>query len=124
VLKVSSTIELRKDIKKILSGAYERIFYRKANDKVLYPYITYLIKDIYGAKFLEINVWNIDPEDGTVTIENLSDNIQNVLDDTISINEHHSIILYYNEDRKWIDDEDKRIQRINFSYEIRYYGKE
>lgn len=121
---MSSTIELRKDIKKILSGAYERIFYRKANDKVLYPYITYLIKDIYGAKVLEINVWNIDPEDGTVTIEDLSDNIQNVLDDTISINEHHSIILYYNEDRKWIDDEDNRIQRINFTYEIRYYGKE
>ncbi|MCR1953002.1 hypothetical protein NSA50_18540 [Clostridium sp. DSM 100503] len=121
---MSKTIELRKDIKKILSEAHDRVFYRKANDKVAYPYCTYLIKDIYGAKALEINIWNIDDKDSTATIEELADNIQKILDDTISINEHHSIILYYNEDRKWIDDEDKRIQRINFSYEIRYYGKE
>ncbi|MBS6503979.1 MAG: hypothetical protein KH415_20605 [Clostridium sp.] len=121
---MNSTIELRKDIKKILSGAYERIFYRKANDKVAYPYCTYLIKDIYGAKALEINIWNIDDKDSTATIEELADNVQKILDDTISINENHSFILYYNEDRKWIDDEDERIQRINFSYEIRYYGKE
>lgn len=121
---VSRTIELRKDIKKILSEAHERIFYRKANDEALYPYITYLIKDIYGAKVLEINVWNIDPEDSTVTIENLSDNIEKLLNDFILANENHTIILYSNQDRKWLDDEDKRLQRINFSYEIRYYGKE
>lgn len=121
---MSSTIELRKDIKRILSEAHERVFYRRVSDKALYPYITYLVKDIYGAKELEINLWNVDQEDSTVAIEELADSVQRVLNDTISINENHSIILYYNEDRKWIDDEDKRIQRINFSYEIRYYGKE
>lgn len=121
---VSSTIALRKDIKSLLSNVHERVFYRKANEKAIYPYIIYVIKDIYGAKVLEINLWNIDSEDSTVVIENLSDEIQKALDDSIVINDNHSIILYYNEDRKWIDDEDKRIQRINFSYEIRYYGKE
>lgn len=121
---VSSTIALRKDIKSLLSNVHERVFYRKANDEVIYPYIIYVIKDIYGAKVLEINIWSIDPEDSTVTIENLADDIQKALDNSIVINDNHSIILYYNEDRKWIDDEDKRIQRINFSYEIRYYGKE
>ena len=121
---VSSTIELRKDIKTLLANVHERVFYRKANAEVMYPYIIYGIKDIYGAKVLEINVWSIDPEDSTVIIENLADDIQKALEDSIVTNDNHSIILYYNEDRKWIDDEDKRIQRINFSYEIRYYGQE
>lgn len=121
---MSSTIELRKDIQSILLKVHERVFYRRGNDKVSYPYLIYTIKDIYRAKVLEINIWNIDPEDSTVKIENLADDIQKALDDSIITNDNHSIILYYNEDRKWIDDEDKRIQRINFTYEIRYYGKE
>lgn len=121
---VSNTLELRKDIKKILSEAHERVFYRRASDKALYPYLTYSISDIYGAKVLELDIWNIDVKDSTITIETIADNIQKTLEGYKLTNENHSIILYYNEDRKWIDDEDKRIQRINLSYEIRYYGKE
>ncbi|WP_300386463.1 hypothetical protein, partial [Clostridium sp.] len=61
--------------------------------------------------------------DSTRTIEGLVDKAEEVLDKYTLTNENHSITLYYNEDRKWVDDEDKKIQRINESFEIRYYGK-
>lgn len=121
---MSKTIELRKDIKRILSVAHERVFYRQANNESPYPYLVYSIKDIYDGKLLEVDIWNIDSQNSTVEIESIADEVQKALDDTVVINDNHSFILYYNEDRKWVDDEDKRIQRINFTYEIRYYGKE
>ncbi len=121
---VSKTIELRKDIKDILSEAHERVFYRRAKQKDAYPYIVYSIKDVYGAKVLEIDFWDRDINDSTRNIETMVDKVEELLDKYTLTNENHSITLYSNEDRKWIDDEDKTIQRINESFEIRYYGKE
>ncbi|WP_346877547.1 hypothetical protein [Clostridium sp. UBA5712] len=121
---VSKTIELRKDIKDILSQAHERVFYRRAKQKDAYPYIVYSIKDVYGAKVLEIDFWDRDINDSTRNIETMVDKVEELLDKYTLTNENHSITLYSNEDRKWIDDEDKTIQRINESFEIRYYGKE
>lgn len=121
---VSKTIELRKDIKDILSQAHDRVFYRRAKQKDAYPYIVYSIKDAYGAKILEIDFWDRDINDSTRNIEAIVDKVEELLDKYTLTNEYHSITLYSNEDRKWIDDEDKTIQRINESFEIRYYGKE
>lgn len=121
---VSKTIELRKDIKNILSQAHDRVFYRRAKEKDAYPYIVYSIKDVYGAKVLDIDFWDKDINDSTRNIETLADKVEELLDKYTLTNEYHSITLYSNEDRKWIDDEDKTIQRINESFEIRYYGKE
>lgn len=121
---VSKTIELRKDIKDILSQAHDRVFYRRAKQKDAYPYIVYSIKDVYGAKVLDIDFWDKDINDSTRNIETMVDKVEELLDKYTLTNENHSITLYSNEDRKWIDDEDKKIQRINESFEIRYYGKE
>lgn len=121
---VSKTIELRKDIKDILSQAHGRVFYRRAKQEDAYPYIVYSIKDVYGAKALEIDFWDRDINDSTRNIETMVDKVEELLDKYTLTNENHSITLYSNEDRKWIDDEDKKIQRINESFEIRYYGKE
>lgn len=121
---VSKTIELRKDIKDILSRAHDRVFYRRAEQEDAYPYIVYSIKDTYGAKVLEIDFWDRDINDSTRNIETIVDKVEELLEKYTLTNENHSITLYSNEDRKWIDDEDKRIQRINESFEIRYYGKE
>lgn len=121
---MTKTIELRKDIKNILSQAHDRVFYRRAKEEAKYPYIVYSIKDVYGSKTLEIDFWDRDINDSTRNIETIVDKVEELLDKETLTNENHSITLYYNEDKKWIDDEDKKIQRINESFEIRYYGKE
>lgn len=117
----SKTIELRKDIKKILEEVDKKIFYRRAAANTPYPYISYLIKDVGELKVLEIDYWDNDVS--TVNIETLADSVEEVLDGKTITNENYSGALYTNNDRKWIDDDDKTILRINESFEIRYYGK-
>lgn len=117
----TKTIELRKDIVKLLKTINNNIYCRRADPKALYPHIIYSIEDIYQAKVLNVEIW--DRADGTTRIETIADNIEKLKDEVVN-NENHSFILYYNEDRKWVDDDDKEIQRVNLSFEIRYYGKE
>lgn len=123
---VSNTIDLRRDIQNILLQVCPNICYRNASDKTPYPYIIFTVKDIFGCKILNIEYWNRDnnPIKSTGVIETLADNLEKVIDRYTLNNESHSLAIYYNEDRKWVDDEDKLIQRINESFEIRYYGKE
>lgn len=118
---MTKTIQLRKDIHNLLKSIHNNIFYRRAQHEDIYPHVVYTIKDIFNAKVLSIDIWDKDSD--TKIIEEIADNIEN-LKDTIITNENHTIVLYYNEDRRWIDDEDKDIERINMSFEIRYYGKE
>lgn len=118
----SKTIELRKDIIGLLKRVCNGVFYRRATDKTPYPYIVISINDIAEAKVLTIDYWDNDSD--TSVIETLADNIESVLDKQTITNDNHSITFYSNEDRKWIDDEDKNISRINETFEIRYFGKE
>ena len=117
----SKTIELRKDIQALLKTVTAQTFYRRATDTALYPYVVYTIEDIFGAKMLKVDIW--DKDSSTLRIETIADSIETLKDEIIK-SENHTVILYYNEDRQWVDDEDKQIQRINLSFELRYYGKE
>lgn len=118
---MSKTKELRKDIQSLLSGVACKVFYRRTLPGMMYPHVIYTIRDIFNAKVLNIDIW--DRCEDTLRIEELADSIEK-LKDTVVNNDNHTFILYYNEDRKWIDDEDKSLLRINMSFEIRYYGKE
>ena len=118
---MSKTIELRKDIQNIFKSITENVYFRKANRNSLYPHIVYSIEDIYNAKVLTIDIW--DKYIDTSRIEEIADNLEKIKNIVVN-SEFHSFILYYNNDRKWVDDEDKEIQRINLSFQINYYGKE
>lgn len=118
---MSKTLELRKDIVRLLKSEHNEVHYRKAPSTATYPYIVFSISDMGESKELELNYW--DRNSNTETIEILADNIETLLDETNITNEHHSITFYNNYDRKFIDDEDKSILRINETFEIRYFGK-
>lgn len=119
---MSKTIELRKDIQKLFKEVADKAYYRRAINSNIYPHVVYTIEDIGDAKSLNIDIW--DKSESTERIEILADEIEKHLKDEVVTNDNHSFILYYNYDRQWIDDEDKNIQRINMTFEIRYYGKE
>ena len=118
---MSKTIELRRDIQKLLKNYHGKVFYRRADSAEEYPYLVYTIEDIFKAKVLNIAIWS--KGSNTEEVENIADKIERI-DKEVITNENHCLILYYNEDRQWIDDENKDIQHINLSFEIRYYGKE
>lgn len=119
---MAKSIELRKDIYSLIKSGHERVFHRQASSIAQFPYIVYKITDIGDSKELEIDYW--DRNNSSETIENLADNIEKLLDEEVVSSSEHSFVIYYNNDRKFVDDEDKNIQRVNETFEIRYFGKE
>ena len=119
---MAKSIELRKDIYSLIKNGHERVFHRQASSTAQFPYIVYKITDIGDSKELEIDYW--DRNNSSETIENLADNIEKLLDEEVVSSTEHSFVIYYNNDRKFVDDEDKNIKRINETFEIRYFGKE
>lgn len=119
---VNKTIELRKDIQHLLKSVFEKTFYRRADVDTKYPYLVYTIRDVDDYKILEIDFW--DEGNNTENIENIVDRIEETLDEFIKTNENHSISIFKNNDRRWVDDENKNILRINESFQILYYGRD
>lgn len=117
-----NTGALRKDISALIKQINENVSYRYTSDKISYPYIIYKIKDIYNSKVLEIDAWDYGKD--TSSLESIMDRLEEMLSGETVVNDNHGLILYYNEDRVWVEDEDKRILHIHETYEIRYYGKE
>lgn len=121
--KIGKTLELRKDIQKLLKEVASNVSYKSATEKTSFPYVVYKIKD-YGEylKQVEIDVWN--KGTSTEVIENLVDDIENRLNDEIVCSDMHTIIFCNDNNRQWLEDQDKELQRINLSYTLNYYGKE
>lgn len=119
---MSKSIKLREDITSLLKSKHESVYHRKASSKAQFPYIVYTISDVGEFKELEVDYW--DKSDTSERIEILADTIEKLLNEELINNEEHSCAIYYNNDRKFVNDEDKSIQRINETFEIRYFGKE
>lgn len=122
VILVANNIELIENIKNILRNAHKLVFYMRASKTISYPYITFKIESWGDKKTLELDYWT--NANDSMGIETIADNVDSILHKYTETNEKHSITMYRNSDRKYIDDEDPSIRRINESYEIRYYGKE
>ena len=118
----NKTIELRKDIQYLLKSIFEKIFYRRADVDTQYPYLVYTIRDVDDYKILEVDFW--DEGSNTEKIENIADKVEETLDEFTKTNENHSISIFKNNDRRWVDDENKNILRINESFQILYYGRD
>lgn len=119
---MSKTIELRETIHALLKNKCSNVYYRRASIEKSYPHIVYEIRNIGDTKILEINYWDIGND--TVNLENIADETESLLDNTQLSNENHTLYFESMNDRKWLDDEDKTILRINESFEVRYYGRE
>ena len=117
------SLAVRKDIVSYIKKATPNVFHRRALPGTKYPYVVFSIRDIEShVKELEIDVWDNSSE--TLEIEELSEEIINTLNNEKLTNSNHTISFFYNDDAHYIDDEDKTILRINFTFQLIYYGKE
>ncbi|MCX0373038.1 hypothetical protein LI058_06120 [Clostridium perfringens] len=121
---MSKTIELRKLIVKLLKEVNKSVFYENANDKAKYPYIVYNLDNINTVNYprndiiLTIDVW--DRSNSTVTVETLTDNIEDVLN-MLNKPSKNLFPTFYLEDRMSIDDEDPLIRRRQLKFKIESY---
>ena len=121
---MSKTIELRKLIVKLLKEVNKSVFYENASDKAEYPYIVYNLDNINTVNYprndiiLTIDVW--DRSNSTVTVETLTDNIEDVLN-MLNKPSKNLFPTFYLEDRMSIDDEDPLIRRRQLKFKIENY---
>lgn len=121
---MSKTIELRKLIVKLLKDVNKSVFYENANDKAKYPYIVYNLDNMNTVNYprndiiLTIDVW--DRSNSTVTVETLTDNIEDVLN-MLNKPSKNLFPTFYLEDRMSIDDEDPLIRRRQLKFKIESY---
>ena len=121
---MSKTIELRKLIVKLLKEVNKSVFYENASDKAKYPYIVYNLDNINTVNYprndiiLTIDVW--DRSNSTVTVETLTDNIEDVLN-MLNKPSKNLFPTFYLEDRMSIDDEDPLIRRRQLKFKIESY---
>ncbi len=121
---MSKTIELRKLIVKLLKEVNKSVFYENANDKAEYPYIVYNLDNMNTVNYprndsiLTIDVW--DRNKDTVTVETLSDKIEDILN-MLNKPSEKSFPTFYLEDRMSIDDEDPLIRRRQLKFKIENY---
>ena len=126
-------IEIRKAVTTYLKTIHPRLYYQVAPDNAQKPYLVYdlpnSIDDGSMERFvLEIDGWDSPENDDTTALETLMGNIDGDGDKlnpsglnrkTITVNELG--MIFYRENRLSPLDDDKRIRRRKYVYQIRTF---
>jgi hypothetical protein len=121
-------VELRKIIKASLKTAHPRVFHENAPDDSIYPYLVYDLPNSNDDGSLEQFVLDVDgwdfPSNGdTTALETLMDNVDKQLHrKTVVINGTLSM-TFYRENRLPLKDDDIRIRRRKYVYQVRTHEK-
>ena len=117
--------KLRIELNKILKTIHPRVYFMKAPDTVVFPYVVYDLPQSYFDDGLEvfnldIDVW--DDKTDTTEIETLAQSIWNTLHKYYFINNDIQFTTY-RINRMTIQDDDPRIRRRTLMFNIRYYDR-
>lgn len=118
-------IKLRTELNKILKSIHPRVYYMKASDTAIFPYIVYDLPQSYFEDNLEVFNLDIDIWDNnvdTTELENLAQSIWNALNKYYHIDENIQFAIY-RESRHTLEDDDPRIRRRTLIFNIRYYDR-
>lgn len=116
----SPTVNLIAKILSVLRSIHSNSFYLKASTSVAYPFITFKVLQLGPTVKLELDYWSDSNE--SITLETLADSVHLKLHKYTETTSDLSITIYKAGNRQRLDD--GAIQRINETYEVRYYGKE
>jgi hypothetical protein len=120
---MSKIIELRKSIHSLLKSVHARVYFQNAPDNATYPYLVYdlpnSIDDGLMERFvLEVDGW--DQSKDTTTIETLMSNMDAEMHRKVVV-VNGIAMIFYRENRLSLIDDDPRIRRRKYVYQIRTY---
>jgi hypothetical protein len=120
------TVEIRKEIKASLKSVHPRVFFQDAPDNAVYPYLVYDLPNSDDDGLMERFVLDVDgwdsPVDGdTTTIESLMNSVDAELHRKVVVVNDELALIFYRENRLSPIDDDKRIKRRKYVYQIRTY---
>jgi hypothetical protein len=123
------TVELRKVIKASLKSIHSRVHFKHAPDKATYPYLVYDLPNstddgLMERFVLEVDGWDrILPGQDTTTLETLMDSADKELHRKVIVVNGELALIFYRENRLSPTDDDSRIRRRKYVYQIRTYGE-
>ncbi|MCR8635748.1 DUF3168 domain-containing protein [Paenibacillus radicis (ex Xue et al. 2023)] len=123
---MSKVTELRKVIQSQLKVIHPRVFYEITPDNTKFPYIVFelpnSVDDGTMENFvLEVDGWDAPTDADTMPLEQLMSNIDEALHKKVVTGEGLAFI-FYRENRMSLPDDDKRIRRRKYVYQVRTFG--
>lgn len=118
-------IKLRTELNKILKEIHPRVFFMRASDTTVFPYIVYDLPVSFTDDDVEVFNLDIDIWDGntdTTELEALTNTIWKALDSLYFINEDMQFSIY-RQSRHTVEDDDPRIKRRTLIFSLRYYDR-
>jgi hypothetical protein len=118
-------IELRKVINAALKTVHPRVYFQAAPDDAIFPYLVYDLPNSVDDGYLEQFVLDMDGWDtstDTTVLETLMDNVNNSLDGMTSTADG-LIMSFYLDNRLSLLDDDPRIKRRKYTYQVRTYQR-
>jgi hypothetical protein len=111
-------IELRTQIHALLKSLTDHVYHINAPDQAVFPYIVYTMQTSDNGEFTELITLDIDGWDNTADETQLETMMQTVNDGlnkkVISMDDW--AVVFYNESKLELTDEDPRIKRRKYSY--------
>ena len=117
-------LELRREIQKILKTLHARVFFSVAPSDAVFPYVVFDLPNSVDSGDLENFVLDIDVWDvatNTTTLETLIGTIDNALHRKSVMLDGKMGFVIYRENRLVLTDDDKRIRRRKYIYQVRTY---
>lgn len=118
-------IELRKAINTALKTVHPRIYYQDAPDDAVFPYLVYDLPNSVDDGYLEQFVLDVDGWDNstdTTNLETIMDNVNKSLDGMTRTADSLSMSFYL-DNRLTLLDDDSRIRRRKYTYQVRTYQR-
>lgn len=119
------TNELKKFIRSRIETCADNVYFRHSNSDSKYPRVVFDLKmlsndDIYQKYILTLDLYD---KFNLEIIDNLADKIEENIGFLDFLGEDFLIKIYPNNDRQYIEETDKTLQRILMSFELRYFTR-
>lgn len=119
-------IELRKHITSKIKTECNNVFYERATNDTVFPYVVYELDSINiveNKDNIQLDISIYDRSKDSINIEILTNKIQKIFDKISYCDNYHSLFSYVNV-RNNVDTEKDNILRRRLLIDINYYGKD
>lgn len=125
---MNKPVELRKMIQTVLKSKAPRVYFQDAPEDAVFPYVVYdlpnSIDDGTMENFrLEVDGWDAPANGDTTNLETLMDSIDKALHREVKRVSGFAAV-FYRDNRMALLDDDKRIRRRKYIYQVRTFGGE
>lgn len=125
---MSKVLRLRSAIVAILRAVHLRVYYQRAPDNAVYPYLVYELSNSVDQGDTEQFVLDVDGWDrpavqgDSMQLEQLMDTVDEALDRRVVTVDGTPVVIY-RETRLPLEDDDVRLLRRKYVYQIRVFEK-